>query len=179
MYDGPSRKPLRHRGHDYRAPCRLHVTVCTHHRQALFVSVSHDGIHLNDAGNFVTASLLALQSEMHGVIIDTHIVMPDHLHAIIVLGTNPDGHSTVSIPDLVRVFKMRVMKSWPSGVRLGGWEPYDTHLWQRSYYDTLIRNDAHLETTRAYILANPLRWIEHRNDQPYPALANAETHRDP
>ena len=179
MYDGPSRKSLRHRGHDYRAPCRVHVTVCTHHRRALFGSVSHDGIHLNDAGSFVAASLLALQSETHGVIIDTHIVMPDHLHAIIVLGTNPDAHTTVSIPDLVRVFKMRVMKSWPSGVRIGGWEPYDMHLWQRSYYDTLVRNDAHLETTRVYILANPRRWIEHQKDQPYPALADAETHRDP
>lgn len=38
--------------------------------------------------------------------------------------------------------------------------PYDTHLWQQSWYDTLIRNDTHLEITREYILGNPDRWIE-------------------
>ena len=179
MYDGPSRKSLRHRGHDYRAPCSVHVTICTHHRQALLGSVLPTGLHFNDAGRFVAASLQALQSEAQGIAVDTHIVMPDHVHAIIVLGTNPEANTTASIPDLVRAFKMRVMKSWPRGTRLGGWEPYDTHLWQRSYYDTLIRNDAHLETTRAYILANPRRWVEHREEPSHSALVDAQTHQDP
>ena len=41
---------------------------------------------------------------------------------------------------------------------------YHTHLWQPSYYDTLIRNDIHMEKTRQYILANPARWIERMNE---------------
>jgi putative transposase len=166
VYDGPSRKPLRYSGHDYRAPCRVHVTICTHHRQLLFGTVTATGMHLNDAGRFVAASLRALHSDAHSIAIDTHIVMPDHVHAIIVLGTNPHADATTSIPELVRSVKMRVMKSWPTGVRRRGWASYDTHLWQRSYYDTLIRNDAHLETTRAYILANPARWLERLDSHP-------------
>src|SRR5690606_33901534 len=59
-----------------------------------------------------------------------------------------------------RRFKMRVMKSWPGGIRDRGWAPYDTHLWHRSYNDKIIRNDEHLQRTRAYILANPARWLE-------------------
>lgn len=117
-------------------------------------------MHLNDAGRFVDGALRALHSDADGIAIDTHIVMPDHLHAIIVLGTNPHARTTASIPDLVRNFKTRVQKSWPAGTRHGGWEPYDGHLWQRSYRDTLIRNNAHLERTREYILTNPARWIE-------------------
>lgn len=117
-------------------------------------------MHLNDAGRFVASSLHLLHSDADGIAIDTHIVMPDHMHAIIVLGTNPLRETTASIPELVRSFKMRVMKSWPAGVRTRGWEPYDEHLWQRSYYDTLIRNEVHLETTREYILADPNRWSE-------------------
>lgn len=158
MLEHPSRKPLRYRGHDYRAPCSVHVTICTHHRQPLFGTVSATGMHLNDAGRFVANSLHVLQSTADGIAIDTQIVMPDHVHAIIVLGTNPHRESTASIPDLVRSFKMRVMKSWLAGLSTRGWEPYDEHLWQRSYFDTLIRNDVHLETTREYILANPDRW---------------------
>jgi len=156
----PSRKQLRYRGHDYRAPCCVHVTICTHHRQSMFGTVSINGVHLNDAGEFVADSLQRLHSSTDGIAIDTWIVMPDHLHAIIVLGTNADRDPNTSIPELVRTFKMRVMRTWPQGVRLRGWTPYETHLWQRSYYDTLIRNDAHLETTRAYILTNPGRWLE-------------------
>lgn len=160
MRERPNRKTLRYRGYDYRAPCSVHVTLCTPHRQRLFGTATFDGIQLNDAGRFVEASLLSLGSERKGIGIDTHIVMPDHLHAIIVLGTEAKAQMEMSIPDVVRLFKMRVMKSWPRGVRLGGWEPYDGQLWQRSYDDTLIRNDRHLKTTRAYILDNPRRWIE-------------------
>jgi REP element-mobilizing transposase RayT len=144
----------------------VHVTICTHHRQALFGAVSSAGLHLNDAGRFVESALRALQSNVHGIAIDTHIVMPDHVHAIIVLGTKPHTDTTVSIPELVRGFKLCVIKSWPTGVRRRSWQPYDTRLWQRSYYDTLIRNDAHLETTRAYILANPSRWLQRLESQP-------------
>jgi REP element-mobilizing transposase RayT len=150
---------MRHRGHDYRAPCTVHVTICTHHHQPLFGAIDRRGLHLNDAGRFVAAALAALHSDAGGIAIDTSIVMPDHVHAIIALGTNPAVATTASIPSVVEAFKMRVFKSWPAGIRRGGWAPYDTHLWQRSYYDTLIRTDAHLQTTRAYILANPDRWI--------------------
>jgi putative transposase len=166
VYDGPSRKPLRYTGHDYHAPCSVHVTICTHHRQPLFGTVTPTGMHVNDAGHFVAVSLHSINSHVHGIAIDTHIVMPDHVHSIIVLGTNPRAATTPSIPEIVRAFKMRVMRSWPTGVRKQGWAPYDTHLWQRSYYDTLIRNDAHLETTRAYILDNPRRWLERKESEP-------------
>jgi putative transposase len=160
VYDGPIRKRLRYQGHDYHAPCCVHVTICTHGRQQLFGAVSADRVHLNDAGQFAEAALCSFQSNTDGIAIDTHIIMPDHVHAIIVLGTNPHVQTTASISDLVQRFKMRVMKSWRSGVKTRGWAPYDTHLWQRSFYDTLIAHERQLEQTRAYILANPARWIE-------------------
>jgi hypothetical protein len=50
MHERPSRKPMRYRGHDYRAPCAVHVTICTHHRQRLFGAVTATGMHLNDTG---------------------------------------------------------------------------------------------------------------------------------
>jgi putative transposase len=159
VYDGPFRKRMRYDGHDYRSPCTVHVTICTHHHQRLFGTIDRTGLHLNDAGRFAETSLLALHADAAGIAVDTHIVMPDHVHAIIVLGTNPHATTDVSVPVLVETFKMRVFKAWPAGIRRGGWAPYDTHLWQRSYYDTRIRNDRHLETTRGYILANPDRWI--------------------
>lgn len=163
MHERRFKKPLRYSGHDYRAPCTVHVTICTHARQPLFGSVTGDGTHLYEPGRFVEQVLLDLHSDASGLAIDTYIVMPDHVHAIIVLGTNPQIQTPDSIPDVVRRFKMRVMRSWPKGVKENGWPRYETHLWQPSFYDTLIRNDAHLAKTREYILTNPARWIERMN----------------
>jgi putative transposase len=160
VYSGPVRKRLRFAGHDYHAPCSVHVTICTYAHQKLFGEVVPAGMQLNDAGRFTESTLLSLHSDSEGIAIDTYIVMPDHIHAIIMLGTNPQVITTTSISDLVQRFKMTVMRSWPTGVRRGGWPTYDTHLWQRSFYDTLIRHDLHLEQTREYILANPYRWME-------------------
>lgn len=163
MYERPYRKRLRYQGHDYHAPCTAHITICTFGRQPLFGTIPSDGMVLNDAGRFVGEALRSFHSEADGIAIDAHIVMPDHVHAILVLGTNPHVDTTASIPDLVQRFKMKVMRIWPGGVRTRGWPPYETHLWQRSYYDTLIEHERHLEQTRAYILANPARWIERRS----------------
>lgn len=160
MQERRFKKPLRYTGHDYRAPCIVHVTICTHARQPLFGTVAPDGMHLNDPGRFVQQTLLDLHSDEEGITIDTHLVMPDHVHALIVLGTNPRVDTADSIPDVVRRFKLRVVRAWPKGIAQHGWPRYDTHLLQSSYHDTLIRNDIHMEKTRQYILANPARWIE-------------------
>lgn len=125
-----------------------------------------NGVALSDAGRFVEQTLLSLHSDRDGIVIDTHIVMPDHLHAIIMLGTNPVAPTEPSIPDLVKMFKLRVFRSWPRGVKERGWPRYAGHLWQVSYHDTLIRNDAHLEKTREYILRNPGRWLERMQSTP-------------
>lgn len=157
-------KPMRYPGHDYRAPCSVHVTICTWNRQWLFGEISPRGVVLNDAGRFVEAAMRGLHVPGSGIEIDTPLVMPDHLHAIIHLGTQPFVETTASIPDLVGEFKLRVVMSWRNGVRRRRWMPYEEHLWQKTYYDTIIRNDRHLERTREYILGNPGRWIE-RNAQ--------------
>jgi REP element-mobilizing transposase RayT len=153
-------KPMRHPGHDYRAPCSVHVTICAWDRQWLFGAMSPSGVRLNDAGRFVEAALLGMHAPADGIEIDTHIVMPDHLHAIIHLGTQPLVEPAASIPDLIGSFKLRVVRSWPGGVRTRAWPRYEDHLWQKTYYDTLIRSDRHLDATRVYILDNPRRWLE-------------------
>lgn len=160
MKERPARKRLRHPGHDYRAPCCVHVTICTHNRQHLFGAITNDGMRLSAAGEFVLGALRAIHKADAGIGLDAHIVMPDHLHAIIVLGTNPNVETKESISEVVRDFKTTVHRSWRGGVRRGRWPAFDGGLWQRSFNDVLIEHPAHLERTREYILANPARWIE-------------------
>lgn len=160
MRDRAFKKPLRYKGHDYRAPCCVHITCCTHERQPLFGTLTPAGMSLNAAGRFTETALNAIQCYEQGIAVDTHIIMPDHIHAILVLGTNPAVQTVDSVPDVVRRLKLRVMRSWPKGIATEGWPRYQTHLWHPSYHDTLIRNEAHLHATREYILSNPGRWIE-------------------
>lgn len=145
MHERRFKQPLRYKGHDYRAPCSAHVTICTHRRQSLFGEIASGGLVLSDAGCFVETALLQLHRPESGIEIDTHIIMPDHLHVIFHLGTHPEVIPTSSIPDLVRIFKMRVLKFWPQGIRNRGWSRYETHLWQPSFYDTLIRTPSILK----------------------------------
>lgn len=126
----------------------------------LFGVCTPAGMVLSDAGHFVEHALLGLHDPAHGIEIDTHVIMPDHLHAIFHLGTHPEVDPGVSISDLVHRLKMRVFKSWPGGVRGRGWPRYEEHLWHPSFYDALIEHERHLDITRDYILANPARWRE-------------------
>src|SRR5699024_3390948 len=164
MYDGPYRKTMRYRGHDYRAPCCVHVTICTHHRQPLFGEVTEAGMSLNAAGLLVDRALRAMQDKAKGIAIEPYIIMPDHLHAVITLGIHSEADPNRSISDVVRDFKTVVQRSWPGGIKRGDWPPYEDHLWQPSFYDNIVENDRHLATIRQYILANPARWFERRRD---------------
>lgn len=88
---------MRYRGHDYRAPCCVHVTICTHHRQPLFGTVTENGVILNNAGWLVDRAMKKTQDNARGIAIDPYIIMPDHLHAVITLGINTEAVSDLSI----------------------------------------------------------------------------------
>jgi REP element-mobilizing transposase RayT len=103
----------------------------------------------------------AIPQHYAGVEIDEFIVMPDHLHGIIVL-TGADGHPSLSLPQVVQRFKSLTTTRYRQGVQASGWEPYGGSLWQRNYYERIIRDEAELHRIRQYIQQNPLRWTLER-----------------
>ena len=64
----------------------------------------------------------------------------------------------LSLPDVVHRFKSLTTKRYADGVRQSGWTPFNGRLWQRNYYEHIVRNDVSLERLRSYILANPSQW---------------------
>ena len=62
--------------------------------------------------------------------------------------------------DVVERFKSLTTKRYGDGVRTQGWPPYDGHLWQRGFYDRIVRNQYDLGKFRRHIDANPARWFE-------------------
>lgn len=93
--------------------------------------------------------------------IDALVVMPDHIHGILMCGIDPHRNiSTTTMGDVICWFKASVVEEYRSRVSRHEWTPYDRHLWQRDYHDRIIRTDAELAAIRAYIEGNPGRWWE-------------------
>jgi len=109
-----------------------------------------------------------------GVNVDAFVAMPNHVHGIIFLdvGAGPracpeEGHKigqpqgvapTLSLPDAVHRFKSLTTSKYMNGVRQNNWPPFRGRLWQRNYYEHVIRNKNELNLIREYILNNPAKW---------------------
>jgi len=171
------RRSIRLNGYDYTQAGAYFITICTHERACLFGEVVGSEMRLNDAGRMVETVWDELPCFYPGVDIDGFIVMPNHIHGIIVLvGAAPRGRPddviddrpdsgqprgvapTLSLPDVVHRFKTMTTKRYTDGVKQSGWPPFRGRLWQRNYYEHIIRNDESLDRIREYILNNPLQW---------------------
>jgi REP element-mobilizing transposase RayT len=114
---------------------------------------------LNDAGRRIDALWTSIPDRHPGVLLDVYIVMPNHLHGIVVLGTDPQALPP-SLSVIVGQFKSLSMAMYGHGVRQGMYPPFDRSLWQRGFHDHIVRNDRSLEELRVYIEGNPGRWLE-------------------
>ena len=70
----------------------------------------------------------------------------------------------LSLPDVVHRFKTLSTMRYGDGVRRSGWTPYDGRLWQRNYYEHIVRNERDLDRFRRYIDENPTRWSSDRHN---------------
>jgi REP element-mobilizing transposase RayT len=152
------RNSLRYPGYDYSQPGCVSVTVRTHHRQRLFGVVADGLMRLSPQGSEVERIWLEIADRSSGVIVDAVVVMPDHLHGILMTGTDPSVETRDSVEEIVHDFKVRFRAAYRRHVDAGVWSPYATKLWQRSYFDRIIHSDRQLQATRDYIFANPARW---------------------
>ena len=168
--DRPRRRPLRLKGYDYSQPGAYFVTVCTQNLASLFGRVEDGVMGANDAGKMVLEVWDAIPDHYAGVGIDAFVVMPNHIHGIITLsdGEPEGGHGGaaptiakgLSFPDLLQRFKSLTTAHYSDGVEWLGWPTFDRRLWQRSYYDRVVRSESELQRVREYILHNPLHWSD-------------------
>jgi putative transposase len=150
----PRRHSLRLKEYDYSQAGAYFITVCTHRRLLLFGDVIEANVRLNDVGAIVNESWANLPHHYRGIELDEFIVMPNHVHGIIILTDDPERRH--AIPEIVRGFKTF------SARKANQYRRVRTALWQRGYYEHVIRDERGLNRIRAYITNNPGRW----NDDP-------------
>ena len=166
------RRNMRRGDHDYQKASAYFLTIRTHNLACLFGEASAGELNVNDAGLMLVREWHALPERFDSVTIDEFVVMPDHIHGILVITANnaslsnqntPLINTDTSSPTLGRVlqaYKSITTRAYTAGVRDCGWLEFDAKVWQRNYYERIIRNPDERDAFRRYIRENPRRWIE-------------------
>jgi putative transposase len=150
------RRSIRLKGFDYSRSAIYFVTICVQNRECLLGTILQNQLFLNDAGGMVSAEWLALVSRFPSVILDEFVVMPNHFHGIIYISPDSPDHPTLG--KILGAFKSIVNNNYIIGVKTNDWEPFNKRLWQRNYYEHIVRDDSALQKIREYIQSNPRTW---------------------
>ena len=147
-----SRKSIRLRYFDYSAPGKYFVTVCCRDRKALLGEICAGVMTRSRTGDAVAEFWNKIEEKFSSVTLEDFIVMPNHVHGIVCLA-EAGGHPGPPLHKVVAWWKT-MSSNWYFRNITGNHGP----LWQRSYHDRVIRNEAEYLAIADYIRTNPLRW---------------------
>lgn len=168
-------RSIRLKGYDYAQAGAYFVTICTHGQRRLLGEIVDGKMMVNAYGEIAKACLEEIPKHFAHSEIDTFVVMPNHLHGIIVIthGTFVEAQHAAplrrsvnaprpgSLSAIVRSFKSASTRRINELRTAPG-----TPIWQRNYYEHVIRNDRDLDRIREYIVTNPVRWpLDKENPQ--------------
>ena len=167
------RRSIRMPEYDYASAGAYFVTTCVHGRQCLFGEIADDAMCLNVFGKIAESCWYGLPNHYPHIGLDAFVIMPNHVHMIIQIndaasvgaGLRPAPTSATvpinrhSLSEIVRAFKSFSSRCI-NELRNTVGQP----VWQRNYFERVIRNEDELRRAREYILNNPLKWALDREN---------------
>ena len=148
------------------------VTICTQDKVNYFGEIEQARMQLNHIGQIATDYWGAIPEHFHNTVVDELVVMPNHIHGIIIIVGNADLRSppqrwTQQQTDRSKMYLSKIIHGFKSSVTRMVREQWNNHSfgWQKSFYDHVIRNDEDLYRVRAYIRNNPLNWELDRDNR--------------
>lgn len=192
------RRSIRLRNYDYTQAGAYFVTICVQHRESLFGEIIGGKMHPNDAAHMVAHWFAELEHKFHDIECDAFVCMPNHVH-FIVINVGADPHNRPDIPpsrqtqtgqtrrsaptgpplsEVIQWFKSMTTNAYIRGVKQNNWQPFPGKLWQRNYWDHIIRNETELHRIREYIHNNPALWKQdrlHPDQGPFPGETREST----
>ncbi len=153
----PKRKPNRLGNFDYSTPKGYFITICTENRSKILSTIVGEGlappeIQLTKYGKIVEEQLLLLENRFSNLQLDIFAIMPNHIHIILILLEETGGASpSPTISDIVCAFKSQCVRACR---KIGA----EGKLFQRSFYDHIIRNKKDYKEISKYIYENPINW---------------------
>jgi len=162
------RRSIRLKDYDYSQPGAYFITVRTVNLECIFGRISNGAMRLNMYGKIVRKCWDDLPNHYLNVKLDVFVIMPDHVHGIIFIENDPDYYVGAGfkpaptketkpkkhgLPEIIRAFKTFSSRRINKRRNTVG-----SPVWQRGFYDHVIRNEQDLNRIRDYIINNPLRW---------------------
>ena len=148
------RHSIRLVGYDYSQSGAYFITICTHNRECIFGEIVDQAMNYNELGNIVRSHWQKLALHHPNIDVDESIVMPNHLHGIIII-----HESSKPISEIIRGFKTFSARKINKLLDRKGYP-----LWQRNYYERIIRSEDELNNVRQYILNNPANWNQDKDN---------------
>ena len=139
------RKRMRLRDFDYSSEGAYFLTLCLQKKLSLFEN--------HQAKEMVEKWIVEIENKYENVTVDCYVVMEDHVHMILFI---TEGNQ-ISLSEIMKWFKTMTTNEYIRGVRDRVYEPFEKKLWQRSFYDHIIRNDEDLNEKREYVMNNPAK----------------------
>lgn len=162
----PNRQSNRLKHYDYSRNGLYFITITTQNHEERFGKIRDCKMNLNDAGKMILSEWCSIPTRYPIVELDAFVVMPNHLHGIIILDDSIERVDTRPTPtrigDIICAFKSITTNRYINGVKMGLVKPFRKRLWQRDYYDHIIRNEKECATIEQYIINNPQNWIKDR-----------------
>lgn len=167
------RRSIRLKDYDYSQPGAYFITICTHDHAHLFGEIVDGQMHFSDGGGIANACWQEIPDHFPQVELDEFIVMPNHIHGILWIVDDSIGGKNVVAKNLLPLHlrtnapiphgTSKTIGSVVRGFKIGvtKWFRQNTAkftVWQRNYYEHIIRNEHALNAIRRYIAENPLRW---------------------
>ena len=139
------RKVIRLKDYDYSQSGAYFITICTKDKKSILSQIKYDTykIELTSIGIVVENSIKNISKKYPNAFIDSYVIMPNHVHLIIFI---VNGYDNISVSTIIQQFKGYTSKQ------------VQNSIWQKSFYDHIIRNERDLFTKRKYIEENPLKW---------------------
>ena len=163
------RRSIRLPGYDYSQPGLYFVTICTQNKKCFFGKIENGIVHPNRYGKIILEQWEWLEKQYPYIKLDMWILMPDHLHAIIYIkhqnftmdccrggsrtAPTSGGIKRKTLGRLIGAFKTISTKHINHLRNSTG-----SKLWQRGYYERIIRNEREYYAIRKYITDNPIYW---------------------
>ena len=166
--DKHHRRSIRLRGYDYSQNGAYFITICARNRECLFGGIAGVKMVMNDAGAMARDEWVKTSEMRQNIKLDEFVVMPNHIHGIIIIHNGVDCRGTMhraptaeqfgnptsnSIPTIIRGFKSAVTKQI-NAIRNTPGIP----IWQRNYFEHIIRDEESFREIREYIVNNPINW---------------------
>ncbi|MFN6224118.1 MAG: transposase [Dolichospermum sp.] len=187
------RQSIRLKGYDYSQSGLYFITICCYQRECLFGNIMNSQIILNNFGQLIKEEWLKSAEIRKEIEFDDFVIMPNHFHGIVIINqeinsdfmkndvdfqdNNVGAHGRSPLQQIQSSRPKISMKPKSISSLIAGFKSATTKkiniirntpqnpVWQRNYYDHIIRNDESLARIREYVQNNPLSW---ENDQLHP-----------